>query len=223
MINGQLSKQGIHWPVPPDLVAGSGNEVKYFLRLPADKFLVCKWSQAQVQFYLTHRKQVVLMSCTNEILISIWHQTWKFCQFLQVGKAVTLDSPRWSVGHPLCPLFMLWLVKIWQLSSFGKFRQHLETCLLRAEVDRVLCHLVMFLLSFSTGCTKWNTTAFKIVLLFMSGLFTGFFVKKCAACQSHWKSDFRWNCAHLAWCVRGLKSWPYFMAFRSCSILTDRP
>ena len=38
---------------------------------------------------------------------------------------------QWSrVGHALCPIFMLWLVKIWQVSSCGKFMQHLETCLL---------------------------------------------------------------------------------------------
>ena len=34
------------------------------------------------------------------------------------------------VGHALRPIVMLWLVKIWQVSSCGKFMQHLETCLL---------------------------------------------------------------------------------------------
>ena len=48
------------------------------------------------------------------------------------------------VDHALRPIFMLWLVKIWQVSSCGKFMQRLETCLLIAEADRVLCHLVMF-------------------------------------------------------------------------------
>ena len=59
---------------------------------------------------------------------------------------------------------MFWLVKIWQVSSCGKFMQLLETCLLIAEADRVLCHLVMFLTVFSTWCTKWNRAANKIVL-----------------------------------------------------------
>ena len=41
-----------------------------------------------------------------------------------------LFSP-WSRGcHALRSIFMLWLVKIWQVSSCGKFRQHLESCLL---------------------------------------------------------------------------------------------
>jgi len=38
---------------------------------------------------------------------------------------------------------MLWLVKIWHVSSCGKFIQHLVTCLLIAEADRDLYHLVM--------------------------------------------------------------------------------
>ena len=36
---------------------------------------------------------------------------------------------------------------------------------------------------FSTGCSKWNTAAIKILLLFMVGLFIGFLVEKCAAYQ----------------------------------------
>ena len=34
------------------------------------------------------------------------------------------------LGHALRPIFMLWLLKIWQMSSRGKFMQHLEACLL---------------------------------------------------------------------------------------------
>ena len=37
---------------------------------------------------------------------------------------------------------MFWLVKNWQVSSCGKFMQHLETWLLIAETDRVLCNVV---------------------------------------------------------------------------------
>ena len=74
--------------------------------------------------------------------------------------------------------------------------------------------------------TKWNSAAFKILLLFISGLFIGFLVEKCAACESHWKPDFGWHRVHLAWCVRGLKSlkrfWTYLMAFRRC-ISTGKP
>ena len=166
------------------------------------------------------------MNCTNKILISIWPRTRKFSQFLQPGKAVTFDSPWSRAGHALRPIFMLWLVNIWQVSSCRKFMQHLETCFLIAEIDRVSVILWCFKLSLSTGSTKWNTAAFMILLLFMSGLFIGVLVEKCAACQSHWKPDFGWHRAHLAWCVRGLKSlkrfWPYLMALRSC-ISTGKP
>ena len=47
-----------------------------------------------------------------------------------------------------------------------------------AETDRVLCrHLAMFLTVFSTGCTKWNTAAIKILLLFTAGLFIGIWLR----------------------------------------------
>ena len=46
--------------------------------------------------------------------------------------------------HALRPIFMFWLVNIWQVSSRGKFMRRLETCLLIAEADRILCHFVMF-------------------------------------------------------------------------------
>ena len=41
-----------------------------------------------------------------------------------------LFSPCSRVGHALRPIFMLRLVKILQVSSCGKFMQHLESCLL---------------------------------------------------------------------------------------------
>ena len=52
-----------------------------------------------------------------------------------------LCSPWSRVGHTLLPIFMLWLVKISQMSSCGKFIQHLESCLL-------LCQLVLYLTVF---------------------------------------------------------------------------
>ena len=98
------------------------------------------------------------MSCTNKILISIWPRTRKCSQFLQVGKAVTFDSPWSRVGHTLLSLFMFWLVKI---GSVGKFMQHLKTCLLIAKVDRVLCHLAMFLTVFFHWMFKMKYSSFQ--------------------------------------------------------------
>ena len=90
------------------------------------------------------------MSRTFKILISNWPRTRKFNRFYtcREGNRFWLFSPQSRVDHAPRPIFMLWLVKIWQLSSCGKFMQRLETCLLIAEADRVLCHLLMFLTVF---------------------------------------------------------------------------
>ena len=51
VINWQLPKQDIRWPVLPDRIAGSGVDPSrsiIFLKLSGDKLLVFKWSQAQV-------------------------------------------------------------------------------------------------------------------------------------------------------------------------------
>ena len=68
-----------------------------------------------------------------------WRYPRKFSQPLQAGKAVVFYFPyQWSrVGHALRPIFMLWSVKIWQVSSCGKLIQQMETCLLIAEADRI--------------------------------------------------------------------------------------
>ena len=129
---------------------------------------------------------------------------------------------------------MLWLVKIWQVSSCRKFMQHLETCLLIVKAVRVLCHLVMFLTVFCYWMYKMKYSFYQdSSVIHMAGLFLVLLVEKCTACQSHWKSNFGWhhfqNWAYslaLAWGVRGLKSlkwlWTHLMTFRS-SILTGKP
>ena len=101
------------------------------------------------------------MSCTYKILISICPRTPKLSHFLQAWKAVTFDSPWSRVGHAVSPIFMFWLVKIWQVSSCGTFMQHLELFLLRAEVDRVLCHLVMFSTAFFHWMYKMKYSCFQ--------------------------------------------------------------
>ena len=54
------------------------------------------------------------MSRTIQILISIGIRTQKFNQFLQAGKAIAFGfSPH---GRALRPIFMQWLVKIWQVT-----------------------------------------------------------------------------------------------------------
>ena len=114
-----------------------------------------------------------------------------------------------------------WLVKIWQVSSCRKFIQHLETCLLwQLKLTEFFVNLWCFLLSFASGCIKWNTAALSSLLLFIAGLFIECLVEKCTACQSL-KSDFGWHRFRFSPCwMRVEKSfkrfWPYLVAFRSC-------
>ena len=139
-------------------------------------------------FPMIHMKYVVFMSlwpCTVMILISNWPRTRKFSQFFKNTGGEDLFLPRSRIGHVLRPILMLWLVKIWQVSSCGKFIQHLETCLLwQLKLTEFWVNLWCFLMSFSTGCTKWNTAAIKSLLLFMAGLFIGFLVEKCITWQN---------------------------------------
>ena len=75
-------------------------------------------------------KYVVFMCRTINISISKWPRMGG-----NIQPAITdrEDScfwllSQWSrVGHTLRPLFMLWFVKIWQVSLCRKFVQHLET------------------------------------------------------------------------------------------------
>ena len=86
-------------------------------------------------------------SRTITILISNLPWTRKFSQLFKNTGGEDLFLPSSRVGHALRPVFMLLLVKIWQVSSCGKLMQHRSWNLftLTAEADRVLCQLVMFL------------------------------------------------------------------------------
>ena len=68
---------------------------------------------------------------------------------------------------------------VFHTGSCGKIMQHLESCLLwQLKLTDIWVNLWCFKLSFSSGCTKWNTAAIKSLLLFMAGLFTGFLVEE---------------------------------------------
>ena len=103
-----------------------------------------------------------------------------------------------------------------------------EICLLIAVADdRVLCHLIMFQPSFCTGSTKWNTSAIKILLLFLAGLFIGLWLRN--APNDKKKSEIvvfknkllLVSLLRLAGWVRRSKSLnrflPYLMSFRAAS------
>ena len=150
-------------------------------------FLITRFSKSRYRWN-------VLCLCHNGLALSrFWFQTnhGRENSANTGGKDLFLA---WScAGHVLRPIFMFWLVKTWQVSSCGKLMQHLETCLLwQLKLTEFCVNLWCFLMSFSTGCTKWNTAAIKSLLLFMASLFIGFLVERCAACQSL-KSNFGWH------------------------------
>ena len=121
-------------------------EVEYFFEVIRWQITSFKWSQAQVYFFQwfisgahqiwwapVHMKYVVFISLwprTVKILISNWPRTQKFSHSFKNKGGEDLFLPWSRVGHALGPIFVLWLVKIWQVSSCGKFMQHLESCLL---------------------------------------------------------------------------------------------
>ena len=115
-------------------IAGSGvdpSRSNISVKLFADKLLVFKWSQAQVYFFNSYEICCVFVPYNENFVL-------KLTSDAKIQPAITgredscfwLCSPWSRVGHALRPIFMLWLVKIWQVSSCGKFMQHLESCLL---------------------------------------------------------------------------------------------
>ena len=154
-------------------------------------------------------KYVVLMSLwpsTIKILISNLPRTRKFSQLLKNtgGEDLLLSWTR--VGHALRPIFMLQLVKIWRVSSCGKFMQHLETCLLwQLKLTEFCVNLCCFLMSFSIGCTKWNTAALSSLLLFTAGLFIGFLVEKYSILKLVYFDSWSWqsflSTCHVFYCL----------------------
>ena len=133
-----------------------------------------------------------------------------------------LCSPWSRVGHPLRPIFMLWLVKIWEESSCGKFMQHLESCLLwPLKLTEFCANLWCF------NCLFPLDVQNEIQLL--SGVFCyslvcllGFWLRNTALTKvGNLISDGIVFVFHLAWCVRGSPSlkgyWPYLIPFRAAS------
>ena len=138
MINWQLSKQGIRWPVSPDRTAST----------------VCQMivGSSLFQFPMIHMKYGVFMSLwprTIRILISNWPRTRKFRQFFKNTSGEDLFFTmvtHWSrftstfyalIGQNLTGEFMR---KIYAAS--------LILFTLTAEAYRVLCQLLMFLTVF---------------------------------------------------------------------------
>ena len=128
----RVSADQYHLTVPRAQVSTHRGRV-LFWSYPLTNYQFQMIAGSSLFFPMIHMKYVVFTSlcpCTVKILISNWPWTQKFSQFLKKAGEEDL-SLQWSrVGHALCLMFILWLVKIWQVSSCGKFMQHLESCFL---------------------------------------------------------------------------------------------
>ena len=128
------------------------------------------------RFFKIHIKYVVFMSLspsTITMLISIWPQTQKFSQSFQTTCGEDLFLPWSPVGHSPRSIFMLWLVKIWQVRSCVKFMQHI------LKFD---CFDSWSWQSFESTCDVFDCR-FPLDVQNEIQLFIGFF-EKCVACQS---------------------------------------
>ena len=138
MINWQLAKQGIRWPVSPNCIAHSGVDLarsSTFLKLCAGKLLVFKWSQAQFHFLNVYMKHVFMSRWphTIKILISNQPQMRKFSQLFKNTGGVDLLLPRswvqflccdwskfhrWVYAENLCSILKLVYFDSWSWQSF---------------------------------------------------------------------------------------------------------
>ena len=124
------------------------------------------------------------MCRTIKILILNWPRTRKF------SLAVALDFAH--SGHSLVTLYAQFLSSDWSKFDGWVHDENLCSILNLVYFTEFCVNLWCFKLSFSTGCTKWNSADIRRLLLFMASLFTGFFVEKYVTCQSR-KSDFGWH------------------------------
>ena len=158
------------------------------------------------RFFKIHIKYVVFMSLspsTITMLISIWPQTQKFSQSFQTTCGEDLFLPWSPVGHSPRSIFMLWLVKIWQVRSCVKFMQHI------LKFD---CFDSWSWQSFESTCDVFDCR-FPLdvqneiqLLLLMAGLFIGFLLRNASLVKADNPiSDGIVFVLHLAWCVR--ESW----------------
>ena len=231
MINWQLSKQDICWPVSPDRIAGpvwTHRDQVFFenIRWQVTSF---KWWQAQVFFFfLIHMKYVVFMCRTIKILISNWPRARKFSQLLQAGKTVAFDFAHH--GHALVTLYVPFLCSDW--SKFDRW--------VHAENLCSILNLVYFdswsWESFVSTCDVFNClfpldVQNEIQLLSRVFCYSwlvcllGFWLRNTSLVKvGNPISDGIVFVFHLAWCVRGLKSlkrfWPYLIVFSASRMVS---
>ena len=143
--------------------------------------MVTRWSRSTSNFYA-----LIGQNLTGEFMPKIYAASWNLF-------TLTAEADR-----VLCELVMFfnvffhWMFKMkcscYQESSvihgwffywvFGWELQQLETCLLwQLKLTEFCVNLWCFLMSFPTGCIKWNTAAINSLLLFMAVFLLNFWLR----------------------------------------------
>ena len=123
----RVSADQYHLTVPRAQV--SSHRGRVFLKLSADKLPVS--NDRRLQWFIRH---MLCLSHYGPALLRFWFETdlgrQNSARFFKNAGGEDLFLPWSRGGHAQRPIFTLWLVKIWQVSSCRKFMQHLESCLL---------------------------------------------------------------------------------------------
>ena len=191
MINWQLWKQGIRWPVSHDRAAGSsvnplGSSIFWSFLLTNYQFQMIAGSI--LFFPMIHVKYLVFMSLwprTIKILISNWPRTRKFSQFFTNTGGEDLFLPWSSIGHALCPIFVLIGQNLTREFMWKIYAASWKLFTLTAEADRVLCQLVMFLTVFFHWMYKMKYSCYQ-----ESSVIHGWFVYWVFGWEMHRVSKF---------------------------------
>ena len=154
------------------MIAGSSCFLKIYMKYVVFMSLWPSTIKIWFQTYLGHENSASYLKIQAGKTFS-YHGHVLFTLHVQFLCSNMSKFDRWVHAENLCSILKLVYFDSWSWHSF------VSTC-------------DVFLMSFSTGCTKWNTAAIKSLLLFMAGLFIGFLVEECVACQSR-KSDFGWH------------------------------
>ena len=130
---------------------------RYFFEVIRWQITSFKWSQ--VYFFQGLISNMLCLCHYGPALLGFWFQTDlrsnNSASFFKSTGGEDLTLPWSRVGHALRPILILWLVKIWQVSSCGKIMQHLESCLLC-----LLCLLYSVLLKIYALHVQYGIQAF---------------------------------------------------------------
>ena len=176
VINWQLSKQGISWPVPPSRIAGSGvnpSRSSIFWSYP---LTIYSFSNDRRLTFTFFSKFISNMLClcqyrrasprTITILISNWPPTHNSASLFKIQAGKTFSYH----GHVLVALDVQFLCSDW-LHLTGEFMRIIYAAssklfTLTAEADRVLSQLVMFLTVFFHWMYKMKYSCYQECSLF---------------------------------------------------------